>query len=73
MMTMTIAKPSTANAKTKLKNAQIIDSKPTQLAKIMYAAIVRYTKAKNARNRDKNANFALDAERRRSYVVDRNN
>lgn len=46
MITMPITKSS--KSKTKPKDARIIDSKPTQLAKIMYAAIVRYTKAKNA-------------------------
>lgn len=66
---MPITKPS----KSRPKNTHIIDSKSVQLAKIIYAAIVRYMKAKNARIGDKNTNFALDAERRRSYVVDRNN
>jgi hypothetical protein len=41
------------------------DSKPEKLAKIMYAGIVRYIKAKNARNREKNAKFALDFSRER--------
>jgi hypothetical protein len=62
-------------SKTKLKpkDQRVIDSKPVQLAKIMYAAIVRYTKAENARNRDKKANFALDSSRARSYVMDNDN
>lgn len=54
----------------KSRDAHIIDSKPAQLAKIMYAAIVRYVKAKNAQDRDKKANFALDVERKSRYVVD---
>lgn len=59
--------------KPKPKNAQIIDSKPAVLAKIIYAAIVRYIKAENARNRDKKANFALDSDRIRRYISDNDN
>ncbi len=62
--------PITKSSKSKPKNAHIIDSKPAQLARMIYAVIVRYTKAKNAKNRDKNANFILDVERKSRYVVD---
>lgn len=46
--------------KTKGKGSIASDSKSAQLAKIIYAAIVRYIKAKNARNREKNPGLALD-------------
>jgi hypothetical protein len=45
------------------------ESKAEQLAKIMYEGIVRYIKAKNARNGEKNARFELDSDRKRRVNV----
>jgi hypothetical protein len=45
------------------------ESKPEKLAKIMYEGIVRYIKAKNARNGEKNAKFELDFSRERRVNV----
>jgi hypothetical protein len=45
------------------KESQNIESKPEKLAKIMYEGIVRYIKAKNAQNGEKNAKFELDFDR----------
>jgi hypothetical protein len=47
------------------KEQQTADSKPEQLAKIMFAGIVRCIKAKNARNGEKKAIFELDLKRKR--------
>lgn len=52
-------------SKSKPKDTQIIDSKTAQLAKIIYAAIVRYVKAENARNGEKSSRLALDFGRER--------
>jgi hypothetical protein len=40
------------------------ESKPEKLAKIMYEGIVRYIKARNARNGEKNAKLELDSDRK---------
>jgi hypothetical protein len=47
------------------KESQNTESKPEKLAKILYGAIVRYVKAQNARNREKNTKFELDSGRSR--------
>jgi hypothetical protein len=41
------------------------ESKPAQLAKIIYAGIVRMMKAKEARNGEKDTKFELDSDRKR--------
>jgi hypothetical protein len=51
------------------KKQAVADSKPEQLAKILYGAIVRYIKAQNARNGEKNAKFELDFSRGRRVNV----
>jgi hypothetical protein len=48
-----------------LKKQAVADSKPEQLAKILYGAIVRYVKAQNARNGEKDTKFELDSDRKR--------
>ena len=55
-----------AKAKTK---ETLPESKPAQLAKIIYAGIVRMMKAKNARNGEKNAKLELDSDRKRRVNV----
>jgi hypothetical protein len=45
------------------------ESKPEKLAKIIYGGIVRYIKAKNARNGEKNTKFELDSDRKRRVNV----
>jgi hypothetical protein len=47
------------------KKQAVADSKPEQLAKILYGAIVRYIKAQNARIGEKNAKFELDSDCKR--------
>jgi hypothetical protein len=51
------------NTKTPEKQAAA-DSKPEQLAKILYGAIVRYIKAQSARNGEKKPKFELDSGRK---------
>jgi hypothetical protein len=41
-----------------------VESKPTQLAKIIYTGIVRMIKAKNAQNGEKNTKLELDSNRK---------
>jgi hypothetical protein len=55
-----------AKAKTK---ETLPESKPAQLAKIMYAGIVRMVKAKEARIGEKNPKFELDSDRKRRVNV----
>jgi hypothetical protein len=45
------------------------ESKPAQLAKIMYAGIVRMIKAKEARIGEKNTKLELDSDRKRRVNV----
>jgi hypothetical protein len=45
------------------------ESKPEKLAKILYGAIMRYIKAKNAQNREKNHGLAVDFSRERRVNV----
>jgi hypothetical protein len=40
------------------------ESKPAQLAKIMYAGIVRMIKAKKSQNGEKNTKLELDSDRK---------
>jgi hypothetical protein len=47
------------------KKQDVTDSKPERLAKILYGAIVRYIKAKNAQNGEKNTKFELDSDCKR--------
>jgi hypothetical protein len=55
------------------KELQNTESKPEQLAKIMYEGIVRYTKARHALTREKNSGFELDSfGDRRVNMVGRN-
>ncbi len=44
----------------KPKNTYTADSKPTQLAKLIYRGIVRYIKAKNTQNREEKHRKRLD-------------
>ena len=48
-------------------------SKPEKLARIIYAAIARMIKAKNARIRVKNGEFLLDVDRREHYITSNGN
>ena len=50
-------------AKAKAKETSV-ESKPAQLAKIMYAGIVRMVKAKEARIGEKNTKLQLDFDRK---------
>jgi hypothetical protein len=57
----------------KLKEFPASDTKPEKLAKIMYEGIVRYIKARNARNKEKKPRFELDSDhKQRVNVVTRN-
>jgi hypothetical protein len=49
----------------RLKETDKIDSKPAQLAKIMYEGIVRMIKTKNTRIGEKKLVFDLDFDRKR--------
>jgi hypothetical protein len=46
--------------KTQLKKTVAADSKPAQLAKILFRGIERYIKAQNAQDREKNYGKRLD-------------
>ena len=43
-----------------MENSEIILTKPEKLAKIIYEAIIRYTKAQNALNRGRCRDLSLD-------------
>ena len=51
------------------KKQEVTESKPAQLAKIMYEGIVRMIKAKKAAASEKKVPFALDFERKRRVNV----
>lgn len=46
--------------KSKCRELSAPNSKPAQLAKILYNGILRYIKAKFSQNRDKSSRLALD-------------
>jgi hypothetical protein len=56
-------------SKTKLEKLSSSVSKPEILAKILYGAIVRYVKAKEAQNREKKCGLALDSSRERRVNI----
>lgn len=64
-------KPKRITSSEKIQEA---DSKPTILAKLIYRGIMRYIKANEAQNREKNYNKTLDftGERRvnRNSIID---
>ncbi|GHU23146.1 hypothetical protein FACS189472_16130 [Alphaproteobacteria bacterium] len=59
----------TDTQKKQSKKAAEADSKPAQLAKLVYDGIVRYIKAENARNGEKKKVFSLDSDRKRRVNV----
>jgi hypothetical protein len=48
------------SSKTQSKKAVEVNSKPAQLAKLIFRGIQRHIKAKNAQNREKNYGKTLD-------------
>lgn len=59
----------TSKAKTKPKDAHIIDSKPAQLAKIMYVGLLRLKEAKESLNSGRNSQKRLDFNREQRVNV----
>jgi hypothetical protein len=51
------------------KKQDVTESKPAQLAKIVYDGIIRMIKAKKARDAEKKPIFELDSERKRRVNV----
>ncbi len=59
----------TKTSKPRSKDTQSIDSKPILLAKLIYPAILRMIKAKKHQDREQNAKFMLDSDRKRRVNV----
>ncbi|GHU00132.1 hypothetical protein FACS1894126_6470 [Alphaproteobacteria bacterium] len=58
--------------KTQSKKAAEADSKPAQLAKLIFRGIQRHIRAKNAQDREKNYDRMLDFSRERRVNRERN-
>ncbi|GHU21057.1 hypothetical protein FACS189472_13420 [Alphaproteobacteria bacterium] len=62
----------TDTQKEQFKKAAESDSKPAQLAKLIFRGIQRHIKAKNAQDREKNYDRMLDFSRERRVNRERN-